>query len=155
MKDQKLPSDTLAKRTSPAKVAIIAIAAVVLVGGLGTAAFALGPSLRAGLNPPTPTATAAPVDTPLEPLTSSEQDTIQQAANDQQATIAADAAAQAAADAAAAAAAAPQTVEAGAPGSRVPFIKSNDPNNANGGDYEDPGLYCQSHSASGNPPVCD
>lgn len=40
-------------------------------------------------------------------------------------------------------------------GSAVPFIPSDDPNNANGGDYLDPGSYCTSGSASGYPPVCD
>lgn len=40
-------------------------------------------------------------------------------------------------------------------GSAVPFIPSDDPNNANGGDYLDPGGYCTSGSASGYPPVCD
>jgi PKD repeat protein len=44
---------------------------------------------------------------------------------------------------------------AGAPGSLVPFVPSSDPNNASGGDYLDPGIYCQSGSASGNPPRCD
>lgn len=43
----------------------------------------------------------------------------------------------------------------GAPGDLVPFIASDDPNNALGGDYIDPGIYCQNGSASGNPPVCD
>jgi len=40
-------------------------------------------------------------------------------------------------------------------GALVPFIPSADPNNANGGDYIDPGSYCTSGSASGYPPVCD
>ena len=40
-------------------------------------------------------------------------------------------------------------------GEAVPFIPSDDPNNANGGDYIDPGVYCTSGSASGFPPVCD
>lgn len=40
-------------------------------------------------------------------------------------------------------------------GEAVPFIPSSDPNNANGGDYIDPGSYCTSGSASGFPPVCD
>lgn len=99
----RLPSDALTKRTSPIKVAIIAVAAVVLVGGLGTAAFAIGPSLRAGLNHPTATATVAPADT-LPTLSPSELDSVQQAADAQQTQIAADqaAAAKAAADAAAA-----------------------------------------------------
>lgn len=49
----------------------------------------------------------------------------------------------------------PEPPVSGAPGSLVPFIPSSDPNNANGGDYLDPGLYCQTGSASGNPPRCD
>ena len=36
----------------------------------------------------------------------------------------------------------------GSSGSLVPFIPSDDPENANGGDYVDPGLYCDSGSAS-------
>lgn len=40
-------------------------------------------------------------------------------------------------------------------GSEVPFIPSDDPNNASGGDYIDPGSYCTSGSASGYPPICD
>ena len=43
----------------------------------------------------------------------------------------------------------------GQPGEAVPFVTSADPNNANGGDYIDPGMYCLSGSASGAPPVCD
>lgn len=70
------------------------------------------------------------------------------------------AASQAAADEAAAAAAASLNgggSSNGAPGDAVPFIPSSDPNNANGGDYIDPGIYCQSGSAStvGGVPVCD
>lgn len=65
------------------------------------------------------------------------------------------AAQQAAADAAAKAAQTHHAAGGHPSGSLVPFIPSSDPNNANGGDYEDPGLYCDSHSASGNPPVCD
>jgi PKD repeat protein len=49
----------------------------------------------------------------------------------------------------------PAAPAAGAPGSLVPFVASSDPNNALGGDYIDPGIYCQSGSASGNPPRCD
>lgn len=44
---------------------------------------------------------------------------------------------------------------AGQSGDPVPFVPSSDPNNASGGDYIDPGIYCLSGSASGNPPVCD
>jgi len=43
----------------------------------------------------------------------------------------------------------------GQSGDYVPFIPSTDPNNAAGGDYIDPGIYCINGSASGNPPVCD
>jgi hypothetical protein len=46
----------------------------------------------------------------------------------------------------------------GAPaGTRVPFTPSSDPQNANGGDYADPGTFCAAHSAStvGGVPVCD
>jgi hypothetical protein len=42
----------------------------------------------------------------------------------------------------------------GGPGDAVPFVASSDPNNASGGDYLDPGSYCQSGSASGYPPYC-
>jgi hypothetical protein len=82
-------------------VAIIAAASVVLVAGLGTAAFAFGPSLRTALNHPAATATAAPVDT-HPTLSPDELSSVQQAATDQQTIIAAD---QAAAEAAAQAAA--------------------------------------------------
>lgn len=46
----------------------------------------------------------------------------------------------------------------GAPaGTPVPFYPSADPNNANHGDYADPGSFCASHSAStvNGVPVCD
>lgn len=111
MSNQKSVAETLQKRTNPIKVAIITAASVVLVAGLGTAAFAFGPTLRAGLNHPTATATAAPADT-APTLSPDELAAVQQAATDQQTKIAADqkaaadaAAAQAAADAAAQAAA--------------------------------------------------
>lgn len=54
-------------------------------------------------------------------------------------------------------AAPPAPPAAGARGSLVPFIPSTDPNNANGGDYIDPSIYCDAHSAStvGGVPVCD
>lgn len=107
---QKLPSDAL-KRTSPVRAVITAAAAVVLVAGLGTAAFAIGPTLRAGINHPTATATAAPVDT-APTLSPDELARVQGIADTQQTKLAADqkaaadaAAAQAAADAAAQAAA--------------------------------------------------
>lgn len=48
--------------------------------------------------------------------------------------------------------------EPGAPsGTAVPFHASDDPNNAAGGDYEDPGVFCASHSAStvNGVPTCD
>jgi hypothetical protein len=89
------------------------------------------------------------------------------AAEAEEAAAAAAAAAQAAADAAAQAAAdaaaAPQQPSSGggsnpgAKGDHVPFVTSSDPNNANGGDYLDPGTYCDSGSAStvGGVPVCD
>lgn len=45
----------------------------------------------------------------------------------------------------------------GASGSLVPFIPSDDPENAQGGDYIDPGLYCDSGTAStvNGEVVCD
>jgi len=154
---QQLPSDALTRPTRRLPW---------VLGGLGAAALITsgviaGPAIAANLNPvpsPTPTATEH-----VATLTPAEEDSVQQAANDQAAKIAADkAAAEAAAAAeaqaeadAAAKAAQHQSTAAGAPGSRVPFIASSDPNNASGGDYEDPGIFCQSHSASGNPPVCD
>lgn len=49
----------------------------------------------------------------------------------------------------------PAAPEPGSPGTLVPFVASSDPNNASGGDYIDPGSYCWSGSASGNPPRCD
>jgi hypothetical protein len=154
---QRLPSDTLKKpaRRAPWIISIVGAAAI------GTAAVLAGPSIAANLNPtPTPSPTVTDY---VATLTPAELDAVQEAADQQAATIAAE---KAAADAAAAAEAQAQadaaakaaqhhSAAAGAPGSRVPFIASSDPNNANGGDYEDPGVYCQSHSASGNPPVCD
>jgi hypothetical protein len=79
---------------------------------------------------------------------------------DEQAAETAKAAADLAAQQAAVVTAAPRRSAAvgGHPsGTRVPFIPSSDPNNANGGDYEDPAVFCDNHSAStvGGVPVCD
>jgi hypothetical protein len=102
---QTLPSDALTKRPHPIrKIAIIAApllgAALLIVG-----AIAISPALKSALNHPTPTASAAPADSPMDPLTDEELAGIEQAAQSQHDTIAADdaaaaAAAQAAQDAA-------------------------------------------------------
>jgi len=152
-----LPSDTLKKPVRRLPWILSGVGTLALVAS----AVTFGPAIASSLSPaPTPTPTATEY---VATLTPAEEDSVQQAADDQAAKIAADkaaadatAAAEAQAEADAAAKAAQhQSAAAGAPGSHVPFIASSDPNNANGGDYEDPGIFCQSHSASGNPPVCD
>jgi hypothetical protein len=172
----RLPSDALT-RPRFTKRAVIVAGSVLVALALVTAGLLLAaPAWRTSAAPqPTtvfvPAAQCDGTSTGQGICTSDEQ---QQAANAAETQLEADnaAKAKAAADALAAQqqAAAEQAAKdaaaksaqpkseattAGAPGSRVPFIKSDDPNNANGGDYEDPGTFCQSHSASGNPPVCD
>jgi hypothetical protein len=160
--DQVLPSDRLkGSRRWPWIVGgVIGLA-------IAVSAFAIGPALRAGTNPPTPTATAAPADT-QPTLTPDELASVQQGADEQQAIIAADAAAakaardaaaaKAARDAAAKQAAQQNTTSTRHPsGTPLPFYPSSDPQNANGGDYADPGTYCESGSAStiNGVPTCD
>lgn len=165
-----LPSDRLARRWTWKGWTALG-ASVAVVAGLGVTAIATGP-LAAAV--PTPTATYVVPQTAMcsdyrggicytpEMQAAADQQEQQIEADNAAKAAAAAAAAQAAAEAAAQQAAAQKAAQQkaaapapGAPGSRVPFVASSDPNNANGGDYEDPGIYCQSHSASGNPPICD
>jgi hypothetical protein len=150
-------------------------AGCVIVAGLVVAAAVVVPPMVAQANAAAATAAQikAQAAVPAAPLgdatTGDEQQTLSdsdaagaQAIADEKAAEAAQAAALAAQQAAAQAAAAEKAKEAsephGAPaGTPVPFIASSDPNNANGGDYEDPGIFCASHSAStvNGVPVCD
>lgn len=157
--NQKLPSDALTKPTRRMPW---------ILGGIGAAAIAVtaviaGPSIAASLNPqaaPTPTATPY-----VATLTPAELDSVQQGADQQAAIIAAEKAAaeKAAADAAAAQAAADAAAQAATHssgssvhGRKVPFIKSDDPQNANGGDWDM--SVCEGGSAStgaDGTPYCD
>lgn len=134
----------------------------VVAAGVVVAAVMVGPSFAANLNP-------APAPTPTEyvaTLTPAELDSVQHGAELQAAQIAADAAAaqasaaQAAADAAtaqaAAEAAAKHSSSSSVHGRKVPFIKSDDPQNANGGDWDM--SVCEGGSAStgaDGTPYCD
>jgi len=140
-------------------------AALVLTAGLAFGGYTV--LHGAGQHAAAATYTAPVADSVAAPT----QDmTAAQSIYDQQvAQAAADAAAQAAAlkaaQDAAAAAAAPQKVATSttyAPGQApkgtpLPFTKSSDPQNALGGDYTDPGLFCASHSGStvNGVPECD
>jgi hypothetical protein len=154
---QRLPSDTLKKPTRRLPWILgLAGAAVIATG-----AVLAGPSIASNLNPaPTPTPTIEKYVSP--PLDQGELASVQSGADQQHAIISAEqAAAKAARDAAAAKAARDAEVQgsesAGLPsGALVPFIASNDPQNAAGGTYDT--NACASHSAStgsDGKPHCD
>lgn len=161
----RLPSDNLAKTNRRAPWIIGSVASAALI----VAAVIAGPSVAAQLTPaPTPTETAIVADSAPTALTASDIDSIQQAAEAQHDTIIAEQEAQAAAallaqqqaDAAAAAAAHAAQHHSSSAGSvhgrKVPFIKSTDPQNANGGDWDM--SVCQGGSAStgaDGTPYCD
>jgi hypothetical protein len=168
----KLPSDALKTPARPVRTALIATATVMTVAAAG---FFGIPALAQVLPSSAVTPTATPTAT-ITPLTPAELDAVQQAADLQHAQILADqqaaadaAAAQAAAQAAAAAAAQPapapvtrQSTISSSPskhpsGTPVTFVPSSDSQNANGGDYIDPSIFCQSGSAStvNGVPTCD
>jgi hypothetical protein len=154
-----------ALRTPARKLPWLIGAPVALVLAVGGAFGA------AALTQPAPKPSASVVAVVHEGLSPAELVQVQAAADGQAAQIAADAAAalaaQAAADAAAkaAAATAPATHQSSSDsgstkhpsGTPVPFIKSSDPQNANGGDYIDPATFCQNGSAStvNGVPTCD
>lgn len=147
------PVDTLRKptRRAPWIVGFVAGAGLVV-----TAAIA-GPSIAANLNPaPTPTPAAIEYHATLTPA---EQDTVQQQADQQAATIIADQkaadAAKAAADAATAAKAS-QHSSAGWPagqapaGTPIPLHLDNDPNSGSYGQMviENPDQFCASNGGT-------
>ena len=178
----KLPSDALKTPPRPLRTALIAVGSV---AAISAAAFLGVPVISQAFPASVTTSiTAAPADAASSaPLTAADLGSVQAAADAQQAQVAADAAAQAAATAAAAQAAAQAAAAQAAAqaaqkaaaqaaarkaasstagtkhpaGTPLPFITSTDPNNAAGGTYEDPSVFCTSGSAStvGGVPTCD
>lgn len=139
----------------------LALGGYTVVHGAGQGAEASSVSV---IGSPTP----APVQDTTSALAFHESEVSQMRADDLAAQVAAKAAAdKAAVDAAAKLAASVPVKKVAAittssatgnpKGTPLPFTKSTDPQNANGGDYADPATFCSSRSAStvGGVPQCD
>lgn len=147
-------------------IAVVAASGALALGGYTVFHGAGQGAVAAAYVAPVSQSVAAPAQD-MTTATSIYDQQIAQAKAAADAAAAAQVAAQQAAAAAAAKAAAPkQTTTRSATtyapgqapkGTPLPFTKSSDPQNANGGDYADPGTFCASRSGStiGGVPQCD